>query len=774
MKQTVCVTGGSGGIGQALLRQLVAHYEVRVLFRNKTELSNRWQQQGCIPIWGSLEDDAALHELVKGARFVFHCAALVTQASYKEAYKVNVEGTRRLAKAAASNGCRRFIHLSSIAVYSGTDPAGDYTEDLPLQGPEGLAVYSATKLQSEQALQEVAEQQGLEYVILRPTFVYGPEVKSYTLVPLTLIRKGLPVIVGNGEGLMDAVYVDDVARAMVLSAESPKAPNQAFNIGHEAVTLNAFYACYATMLGRPARHLKLPLLRSLRRGVALLPGLPAEKRRELQLGAAFLLRTATNTKLFPCTKAKTLLNYQPAYSLEMGMLKTCLWATGQKLVSRRKHSLDFYGKLPFEPAAIVHPSCEEELLEVVRIAAERKVKVRAIGSLHSLSPIPYTDGICVVLDRYNKLVKVNGQMATVQAGMKVKELNHALTAWQLALPVSGTITAQTVAGAISTGTHGGSLHHGSLSDYVESVTLIKADGTLVQVNRCDDAFSAVLLSMGLFGIFSTVTFRCVPAFHLESRSSVRKAAEVLEQFEQIHQENLYVDMLYFTVTDEFEILTINRAELPTLPSTVEADIHATKPAANAKTGYFLKIFVLQMLAWVLRRGTPLQRYFTRFSIGGSYRPRKDRSDLVIAFGDRDTGGRSPGIIRDMEVAVPYQQARAAITAVRDHFRGTGRYPLLPIHIRCSARSELWLSPAYQQEICWLEFWQYPRTDKLLERIDELLGPFQYRFHWGKDTAADKAYISRQYERWEDFSALRAEWDPEGKFLNPYLESFFSR
>jgi hypothetical protein len=73
----------------------------------------------------------------------------------------------------------------------------------------------------------------------------------------------------------------------------------------------------------------------------------------------------------------------------------------------------------------------------------------------------------------------------------------------------------------------------------------------------------------------------------------------------------------------------------------------------------------------------------------------------------------------------------------------------------------------------LEFWQYPHSDSLFREIHELLEPFHYRFHWGKETKASLDYIRRQYERWDDFLQLRDEWDPKGMFLNHYVESFFT-
>ena len=100
MKETVSVTGGSGGIGHALLTQLLDRYTVKALFRAKSEASDQWEARGCAVVWGDLANEQALSDLVAGARFVFHCGALVG-GTYEESHAVNVKGTRRLAEAAA-------------------------------------------------------------------------------------------------------------------------------------------------------------------------------------------------------------------------------------------------------------------------------------------------------------------------------------------------------------------------------------------------------------------------------------------------------------------------------------------------------------------------------------------------------------------------------------------------------------------------------------------------------------------------------------------------
>jgi L-gulonolactone oxidase len=396
--------------------------------------------------------------------------------------------------------------------------------------------------------------------------------------------------------------------------------------------------------------------------------------------------------------------------------------------------------------------------------------VRAIGSLHSQAPVPFTKGICVVLDRYNKLVRVDGSLVTVQAGMRLRTLHRLLAERGLALPVSGTIAEQTVAGAVSTATHGGSLHRGSVSDCVEAVTIVRADGTVVTCGRSEEPFHGLVVSLGLLGMLSTVTLRCVPLFHLRSHVFVRSAPEAFDQFDAIHRDHEFVDMLYYPVTDQVEVLAVDPADESSNPGSISTPM--TAPARQSRLAQRLGLAVIRGFGWLMQRSTTLQRVATSRLVGKQYPARTGRSYEVLAFQDREGAARLPGVLRDIELAIPYEHATAALRMLRGHFRSTSRVPLLPLHIRCSAPSESWLSPAYKQPVCWIEFWQYPPSDACLESIQSLLEPFRYRFHWGKASRAAPGYIAAQYDRWDDFVALRRRWDPDGIFGNDYLDFYF--
>lgn len=773
-KETVCVTGASGGLGQALLEQLAGRYHVKALFRAKNDISDDWARQGCTVVRGDLGDEQALSELVSGTTVIYHCAAMIS-GSWKDSYAVNVDGTRRLVLAAVAHGCRRFVHVSSVAVYSGAAPDAAYTEDTPLVENDEMAVYALTKLRSEKVLIDVAREHGIDYTILRPTCIYGPRTGSYTRVPVTMMQKRLPVMFGDGHGLMDVVYVEDIARAIVLASRSPRASGEVFNIGHQAVTLNEFYSCYGRMLNRPMKRV-LPRVSAAVSG--LLGRLVKDRDSrldEFRRGINFLAASAVNSKKYSSSKASQMFGYTPQIKLPAGMLKTEIWAKRTGLIPPVRYALQGYGKLPFFPLSMMYPASEDEIVELVKTAASEKIKTRAIGSLHSFSPAPYTDGLCLVLDRYNRCLRVEGNLVTVQAGMKVYDLNRALARENLALPINGAITGYTVSGAISTATHGGSIHLGGLNDQVEAVRIIKADGSVVDIDRSHDLFDAAVVSMGLLGIISTVTFRCVPSFYLESASSVDTTREVLEDFDRINRENLHTDMLYFPVIDKIAVLRINKTVSTDVENGVYEEAEYSHPGRLAKFCHGLVALSMKNVALLLHHTgwNGMQKHLTGMFMSSVYQIGTGPSHRMLAFGDGQSTGRSPGLIQDMEVAIPYESAPEVIGILREYYLESGKYPLLPLHIRCSPRSRHWLSPAFEREICWIEFWQFPRDEKLFGRVHALLESYGYRVHWGKESPADHEHLARHYARWDDFVRLREEWDPEGMFLNEYLEPLFT-
>lgn len=327
MTQRAAVTGAAGGIGQALVRALRARgVVVRGLTRSEAG-AERLRALGAEPVIGDLverrdvaadgADDGALTRLVEGAEVVYHLAAWMGGAGGRaRAEQVNVTGTRRVVRAAAEAGARRVVVVSSVAVY-GPLRTGTIDEAQPIR-PVGDA-YGDTKGLAERAARDAAD--GIELVIVRPTMVYGPHTSSWTLTPLRALARGVPLVFGDGEALLDAVYVDDVARALVAAGSVEGAAGGVFHVTGAPTTWNAFLGAYAAMLGVRLRRLPLGVVSAGARiaGVITraLPGVPQVVPEMIDVMASH----AT----FDGSTARTVLGYRPEVGLDDGMRFTARW-----------------------------------------------------------------------------------------------------------------------------------------------------------------------------------------------------------------------------------------------------------------------------------------------------------------------------------------------------------------------------------------------------------------------------------------------------------------
>src|SRR5690606_30409755 len=263
----VAVTGAAGGLGRALVRVLVGSgHQVRAAVRAPAQ-AELVSALGAEPVEVDVTRPETLPRLVEGAEVVHHLAAWMGRPPGL-AEAVNVGGTRAVARACAAAGVRRLVHASSVAVY-GPVTDGVVTEETPLRAVGDP--YGDSKLASEAAAREALAGAATELVVLRPTMVYGPASGSWTLAPVRAIRSGLPVVLGDGSGLVDAV-----AAAFATAGEAPGVGGRAYNVCGEPVTVRELLGAYARMLGAPLRSVPVPLARAgaalAGRVTALLPG----------------------------------------------------------------------------------------------------------------------------------------------------------------------------------------------------------------------------------------------------------------------------------------------------------------------------------------------------------------------------------------------------------------------------------------------------------------------------------------------------------------------
>ena len=212
------------------------------------------------------------------------------------------------------------------------------------------------------------------------------------------------------------------------------------------------------------------------------------------------------------------------------------------------------------PRQIASPGTEEEVAQQVRTEAERGGQVRVAGAGHSFSPAVVSDGLLLRVDALNEVEWVGqpepdgSRLVRVGAGMRLRDLCRALAAHGVALENMGDIDGQSIAGAISTGTHGTGATVRGLADQVQAVRLVTASGQVLEADaeREPGLFEVARLGLGSVGVLTAVTLRCVPAFTLTADERPRPLAAVLEALDDADGPvwgNDHFEFYWFPYTD---------------------------------------------------------------------------------------------------------------------------------------------------------------------------------------------------------------------------------
>lgn len=344
---TVFVTGATGFIGGRLVEKLFLECgaRVRVLVRSFARAS-RVARFPVEMIHGDVTDAEVLSRAVEDCEVVFHCA-YGNRGTADEQRAVNVAGTDAVALCALKARVARMVHVSTISVYGQTENA-ELDESSPRRRSGNL--YADTKLEAEQLVLNYHRERGLPVAVVQPTVVYGPFGFAWTINPLQELRTRRVVLINDGNGLCNTVYVDDVVDAMLLAATRPEAVGEVFLIsGNEPVRWKDFYGAYERMLGVSAT---INMTAAEARSYARKEREAVSKRQEMQqrLGEHGLIASvsadaqpfrvptehqiaffAAKTRV-RIEKAGRLLNYQPRFDLQQGMELTERWARWANLI----------------------------------------------------------------------------------------------------------------------------------------------------------------------------------------------------------------------------------------------------------------------------------------------------------------------------------------------------------------------------------------------------------------------------------------------------------
>ena len=414
------------------------------------------------------------------------------------------------------------------------------------------------------------------------------------------------------------------------------------------------------------------------------------------------------------------------------------------------------GSVAASPRLVARPRDAGELMSLIGRAG----KVRVVGAGHSFMPLCQTDDLLLSLSDYEGGIEIAPDRKTVwaPAGWSLKALTAALWDQGLSLINQGDINPQSLAGAISTGTHGTGAELGSLSTQACGFRLMTADGAIVECgpDQNPELYQAQRLSLGLLGVAVEIRIHVVPAYHLEERVERRPLAEVAERLDELAAATRHMEFFVFPYSDEVIFKTLHPVE-------VEATAPPAKEIGEDSEATFKTICDICAAVPIL---TPsLQRLMMRMMGKAS---RRVGPAYAIFPSERNIR------FEEMEYELPRAAGLPTLKAAMAHIRKR-RLPItFPFEFRLAAGDDIWMSPFNAGPGASISFHQYARMPwrPAFAEMEAVLRDGAGRPHWAKRHTLATADVHRHYPRAGDFVAACKTWDPAGKFANTHLTQLF--
>ena len=323
----ILITGATGFIGSHLTKELCKQgYHCRCLVRNIEKAREIFKDYEPIEfVVGDVTKPETLKNIANNIEVVFHLAALLGDFSNKKTdiWNVNVNGTINLLN--NINNIKRFIYCSTPGVQGlGSKNA---KEKFPYN-PRGI--YEESKVAGEKTVVEICSKKGINWIILRPDFVYGPA--DYRRIPLyKKILKRKMYIIGQGDSYLSPTYINDIIQALMKTINNESVDNNIFNISGKSITVEEYLHTIAKTLNSPLPNFKIPLfivyiaanvLEFIFNKILKIES-PITKSK-----VDFLtIDHSTNNQ-----KAKELLHFNPEYNFDKGIRKTIGWCIQENLL----------------------------------------------------------------------------------------------------------------------------------------------------------------------------------------------------------------------------------------------------------------------------------------------------------------------------------------------------------------------------------------------------------------------------------------------------------
>lgn len=414
------------------------------------------------------------------------------------------------------------------------------------------------------------------------------------------------------------------------------------------------------------------------------------------------------------------------------------------------------------PVSLSEPRDEAEVIGVVTRALETGSTAKVVGSGHSFTPAAVSNGHMMSIRHLSGIRSIDRQSMTVTvgAGTTLHDLNRLLAAEGLAMANLGDIAYQSVAGAVSTSTHGTGVALPGLAAQLVALRLVDGMGTRVVADSTQnaDVLDMARVSVGSLGVITEATIRVVEAFRLRALEQPMKLDSVLENIDELKSKN-----------DHFEFFWIPHTKWALTKQNNRTD-DALDPLPRVR-GWFDKTFMENYAFGALCRvgrmkPSLIPRLATALPSSGS-RTYVDDSYKIFA---------SQRIVRfyEMEYSIPAEHVCEALNEIRSMVERKKYLLNFPVEVRFTAADDVPLSTSYGRHSAYIAVHVYKgmQYEPYFRDVEEIVSRFQGRPHWGKIHFKTRDELSASYTRFGEFLDMRDRLDPRRVFANRYTERVF--
>jgi FAD-linked oxidoreductase len=410
------------------------------------------------------------------------------------------------------------------------------------------------------------------------------------------------------------------------------------------------------------------------------------------------------------------------------------------------------------PSSTDNIATPQDLDALKKLLATTKGAVRPVGAGHSWMPLVPADGAIVRLDHFNAIGEIDrkSNRAWLGAGGKLKDLSPLLAEQNLAFRNLGDIDVQSLAGATSTATHGTGKNLPCLAAEITGLKLLTAAGEMMQIDARENnaLLPAAQVALGALGLLTEIEMQLVPRHKLHRRVQFLPYQQVLESAHDAWHSHRNFEFMYIPFSGTALTITHDETQSPDTPRAAdESDDGVMQLKALRDWMGWFPALRKRLLGWAISNA-PEENV-----IGESWQLLTSARNVHF---------------NEMEYHLPVDSGLEVLEEIRRLIEREHADVFFPIECRMTAGDDAWLSPFNDGPRLSVAVHTHAPDEYefLFSKIEPIFRRAGGRPHWGKLNSVSGDEVRGLYPRFEDFAKLRAELDPQGRFLNPYLTALF--